>query len=100
MSTHFASSPGVARAREAHRSAADSCIADAKMQIAVVHALTDELERCLAFGEAVNAIREQLVHELTRLGCRAFEVAAAIADREDAAENSGIRHVPPLSASR
>ncbi len=70
------------------------------MQIAVVHALTDELERCLALGETAHAIREQLVHELTRLGCRTFEAAAAIADRKDAAEHSGIRRVPPLSASR
>jgi hypothetical protein len=100
MSIHSSSSPGIARAREAHRSGEASCIADAKMQIAVVHALTDELERCVAFGEAVHAIREQLVHELTRLGCRAFEVAAAIEGRDGAAENSGIRRVPPLVASR
>jgi hypothetical protein len=71
MSTHFPSSQGIARAREAHLNTENSRIADARMQIAVVHALTDELERCLAFGEAVHEVREQLVHELTRLGCRA-----------------------------
>jgi hypothetical protein len=71
MSTHSPSSPRIARVREAHRDTESSRIADARMQIAVVHALTDELERCVAFGEAVHELREQLIHELTRLGCRA-----------------------------
>jgi hypothetical protein len=73
MSTHVLSSPGIARAREAHPDTETSrpFLADPRMQLAVVHALTDELERCVAFGEAAHAIREQLIHEVTRLGGRA-----------------------------
>jgi hypothetical protein len=71
MSTHVLSSPGIARAREAHPDTETSRLADPRMQLAVVHALTDELDRCVAFGEAAHAIREQLTHELARLGGRA-----------------------------
>jgi hypothetical protein len=40
-----------------------------RQELAIVRTLADELERCRRMRGAVKAIREQLVNELTRLGC-------------------------------
>jgi hypothetical protein len=70
-----------------------------RRQIAIVRTLADELERCLDRGRAALALREQLVEELTRLGCRSLEAAADLAKRlgPDPAQ-SGARPVRALAA--
>jgi hypothetical protein len=65
-----------------------------KRQIAVVRTLADELERCLQRGGTFEMLREQLVHELARLGSCSLETAAAIAgERPDADRPSGVHPV-------
>jgi hypothetical protein len=69
-------------------------LAATKRQIAVVRTLADELERCLRSGVSFEMLREQLVHELGRLGSRSLEIAAAIAgERPDSDRPSGIHPV-------
>jgi len=50
-----------------------------RRQIAVVRAIADELERCLQGGSVFESLRAQFVEELSRLGCRSLEAAAALA---------------------
>jgi len=50
-----------------------------RRQIAVVRAIADELERCAHGGSILETLREQFIEELSRLGCRSLEAAAAIA---------------------
>jgi hypothetical protein len=61
-----------------------------RRQIAVVRAIADELERCVATDPVVRALQEQLVHELAKLGCRSLEAAAALAEEENTAPPSGV----------
>lgn len=68
-------------------------IAD-RQQIAIVRTLVDELERCLLRGEDPASAREQVVHELARLGCRSLETAAVmITQSAGDGEPSGIHRV-------
>jgi len=50
-----------------------------RRQIAVVRAIADELERCAQGGSVLETLRAQFIEELSRLGCRSLEVAAALA---------------------
>ena len=50
-----------------------------RRQIAVVRAIADELERCLHGGSVLESLRAQFIEELSRLGCRSLEAAAALA---------------------
>jgi hypothetical protein len=56
------------------------CLA-VREQAAVVRALADHLEH-FAPSAAPAGLRGQLVEELARLGCRAFETAAALSATE------------------
>jgi hypothetical protein len=49
-----------------------------RSQVAVARALLDELERAASPADA-SAIGEQVTVELSRLGCRVLEAAAALA---------------------
>jgi hypothetical protein len=72
----------------------------ARQQLALVRTLADEFERCLVLGVGAQTMREQLVQELTRLGCRSLETAAAMVhDAEDVPETSGIHRVVPFAAT-
>lgn len=48
-------------------------------QVAIVRALTDELERVVPSSWAEHAISEQLLEEMTCLGQRILEIASALA---------------------
>ena len=50
-----------------------------RRQIAVVRAIADELERRVQGGSLLETLREQFIDELSRLGCRSLEAAAALA---------------------
>jgi len=50
-----------------------------RRQIAVVRAIADELERCVRGSGVLETLREQFIEELSRLGCRSLEAAAALA---------------------
>ncbi len=69
--------------------AEDFRVATVRRQMAVVRTLADEIERCLAPAEG-EAVREQLVQELTRLGCRSLEAAVAMTEQDEFAETSGV----------
>ena len=72
----------------------------ARQQLAIVRTLADEFERCLVRCVDAQGAREQLVQELTRLGCRSLETAAAMVhDAEDVPETSGLRRVVPFPAT-
>ena len=84
------------------RSADDRLLADElrvatlKSQSAVVRTLLDEIDRAVPQAFAAVALREQLVEELTRLGARVFDAAAAIATKNDvdALQESGVHEIP------
>jgi len=50
-----------------------------RSQAGVVRALLDEIERLQPESVAGQVVAEQLIDELTRLGCRTLEVAASLA---------------------
>lgn len=51
-----------------------------RRQIAVVRAIADEIERCVQGGSFLQTLRAQFREELSRLGCRSLEAAAALAE--------------------
>jgi hypothetical protein len=54
----------------------------ARRQIAAFRTVADELERCLASGSDAHhseAVGDQLIEEMARLGCRALEAASVAA---------------------
>jgi hypothetical protein len=53
-----------------------------RSQAGVVRALLDEVERIHPDSVAGQVVAEQLIDELTRLGCRTLEVAAMLAHGE------------------
>lgn len=57
-------------------------MASARNQAAVVRALVDEFEHATTVGNAQRHMRAQLIEELTRLGYRIVDVAAALIDEE------------------
>jgi len=60
-------------------------LARLRAQVAIVRALTDQVEKAVHVAE-VDDLRERIVEEMARLGCRLFEAAAAMAGsrrRED-----------------
>ena len=59
-------------------------------QLAVIRTIADEFERSVRNGSPGAALREQLVEELARLGCRSLEAAAEMT-KLDAGEEGGIR---------
>ncbi len=61
-----------------------------RRQIAVVRAIADELERCVAADPIALALEEQLAHELARLGCGSLEAAAALVEPDDGPAESGV----------
>jgi hypothetical protein len=71
-----------------------------RQQVAVIRALADEFERCLLRSGAVQTLREQLVHELARLGCRSLETATAMAKTPvNAEDQSGLHCVPAVAGT-
>lgn len=62
---------------------------DLRMQAAVIRALLDEIDRRLTSPTSCELIAEQIVEELTRLGCRTLETASVLA--RSAAPPSGVR---------
>lgn len=53
-----------------------------RSQAGLVRALLDEVERLQPESVASGIVAEQLIDELTRLGCRTLELAAALAHGE------------------
>jgi hypothetical protein len=87
----------VLRDRDDRPEAGDLRLVATKRQVAIVRALVDELERCLARGGA-TAAREQLVHELARLGRKTLETAAALSTKTaPTEEKSGVHSVVALT---
>jgi hypothetical protein len=70
-----------------------------RQQLAVVRALADEVERCVAHPAAARAMREQLAQELARLGCRSLEAAASMAANPEDAHASGVYAVAPRASN-
>jgi hypothetical protein len=52
-------------------------VSSLRSQAALVRALLDELER-VAPPSADDAVSEQLIEEIARLGCRCIEIASAL----------------------
>lgn len=50
-----------------------------RRQIAIVRSIADEIGRCALGGSLLDALRAQFIEELSRLGCRSLEAAAALA---------------------
>ncbi|HEY3820148.1 MAG TPA: hypothetical protein VGL81_23450 [Polyangiaceae bacterium] len=65
----------------------------ARQQLAIVRTISDEMEWCLAHRVATNGLREQLVEELARLGCRSVEAAAVLATPDPVYEQSGVHEL-------
>jgi len=63
-----------------------------RSQTGVVRALLDEIERLQPGSVAGQVVAEQLIDELTRLGCRTLEVAASLAKCE-------VVPIPPSSGT-
>jgi hypothetical protein len=57
-----------------------------RRQAALARTLLDELEEIGPGFERGTGLRAQAIEELTRLGCRIFEVAALFASEEEAEE--------------
>jgi hypothetical protein len=55
------------------------CLLATRRQIAVVRTIADELERCVQGNGLIETLRAQFIEELSRLGCRTLEAAAALA---------------------
>jgi hypothetical protein len=56
-----------------------------RKQAALVRALLDELERVAPLN-GVDALTEQLIEEIARLGCRCVRFASALTEIRDAQE--------------
>jgi hypothetical protein len=61
------------------RLAADARLKHVRTQVAAVRAVVDHAEQ-VAQAAAVDALTEQLVEEMARLGCRLLEAAVSLAD--------------------
>jgi hypothetical protein len=62
-------------------------VSPVRSQAAFVRTLLDELERVAPPG-VDDAVSEQLVEELARLGCRCIELASALTSVVDAMDRS------------
>ena len=74
----------------------DNRVSTLKQQVAVVRALADELERCLARDRA--AIGEQFVDELARLGCASLATALAMGRSTEPSASDEAPCGPPIAS--
>jgi hypothetical protein len=76
-------------------------VAPIRSQAAVVRMLLDHLDRLVPQSGATYATRDQLIEELTRLGCRIFETTGALARAGDAQDidpgQSGVHTIPAMT---
>jgi len=77
------------------RLAAELRLAHLRPQAAIVHALADQVERLSRVGDA-DGLGEQLIEEMTLLGCQLLEAASSLT-RSSRREESGIFARPNLT---
>jgi len=77
MLAHAAPSLATVDANDNAQLAADHRLTHVRAQLAVVRSLTDHAEQSIRADNA-EALRDQLIEEMTRLGCRFFEAAASM----------------------
>lgn len=79
--------PSALESEDDDRLTPDARFAKVRAQVAVVRALADQIEH-LSRSQDADGLGEQLVEEMSRLGCRLREAAASFT--EAPSEDSGV----------
>jgi len=75
--------------------AAEPRLVNVRSQVAVVRALADQIEQ-LSRAADVDALGDQMVEEMARLGCRLLDAAAALADASPGEDSGVFKRAPML----